>query len=144
MKAIPEALAEQYRQVLATLMDGDLDALPMRLYEMGIYKRKSNRPLPREVLDPLAEEALAIVGPEPFRFSNESEIYEIIFDVKGQYLRELTDVGLPPDMVMVHRSLGGLFGNLCRLEASGRWRDLLAPYARWSAPADGAEAAADC
>jgi hypothetical protein len=132
MKAIPEDLAEHYRQVLATLMDGDLDALPMRLYEMGIYKRKTNQPLPRALLDPLAKEALAIVGPEPFRFSNESEIYEIIFDVQGQYLRELTDVGLPPDMVMVNRSLGGLFGNLCRLEASGRWRDLLAPYARWS------------
>lgn len=134
MKAIPEVLAEQYRRVLATLMDGDLEALPQRLYEMGIYKRRSNKPLPREVLDPLAKEALAIVGPEPFRFSNESEIYEIIFDVKGQYLRELTDVGLPPDMVMVNRSLGGLFGNLCRLEATGAWRELLAPYACWSDP----------
>ena len=67
---------------------------------------------------------MAIVGPEPFRFSNESEIYEIVFDVKGQYLRELTDVGLPPDMVMVNRSLGGLFGNLCRLEAMGNWREI--------------------
>ncbi len=130
MKEIPAELAEQYRRVLATLMDGDLEALPQRLYEMGIYKRKSNRPLPRKVLDPMAQEALAIVGPEPFRFSNESEIYEIAFDVKGQYLRELTDVGLPPDLVMVNRSLGGLFGNLCRLEAEGTWRDLLVPYVR--------------
>ena len=132
MKEIPEALAEQYRRVLATLMEGDLEALPLRLYEMGIYKRKSNQPVPRAVLDPLASEALLIVGPEPFRFSNESEIYEIAFDVKGTHLRELTDVGLPPDMVMVNRSLGGVFGNLCRLEASGAWRQLLAPYARFS------------
>ena len=65
--------------------------------------------------------------------SSESELYEIAFDVKGQYLGELTDVGLPPDMVMVNRSLGGLFGNLCRLEASGRWRELLAPYVQRSA-----------
>lgn len=141
MKEIPEALAEQYRRVLATLMEGDLDALPMRLYEMGIYKQKSNRPVPRKILDPMAKEALAIVGPESFRFSSEAEIYDIVFDVKGQYLSELTDIGLPPDMVMVHRSLGGVFGNLCRLEASGNWRELLAPYARWSGveepPTDG-------
>ena len=136
MKEIPEALAEHYRRVLVTLMEGDLDALPMRLYDMGIYKRKSNQPLPREILDPMAIEALAIVGAEPFRFSNESAIYEIAFDVKGQYLRELTDVGLPKDMVMVNRSLGGVFGNLCRLEASGSWRQLLAPYARWSGGAE--------
>ena len=90
----------------------------MRLYDMGIYKRKSNQPLPREIMDPMATEALAIVGSEPFRFSNESAIYEIAFDVKGQYLRELTDVGLPKDMVMVNRSLGGVFGNLCRREGS--------------------------
>ena len=132
MKEIPEPLAHQYGRVLATLMEGDLEALPTRLYEMGIYKRKANRPIPRKVLDPLAKEAMAIVGPEPFRFSSESEIYEIVFDVKGQYLREMTDVGLPPDMVMVNRSLGGLFGNLCRLEARGRWREMLASYVDWS------------
>jgi predicted unusual protein kinase regulating ubiquinone biosynthesis (AarF/ABC1/UbiB family) len=130
MKEIPEALADQYRRVLATLLDGDLEALPLRLQEMGIFKKKSNRPIPRKILDPMAREAVAIVGAEPFRFSNESKIYEIAFDVNGQFLRELTDVGLPPDMVMVNRSLGGLFGNLCRLEACGRWRDLLMPYVR--------------
>jgi predicted unusual protein kinase regulating ubiquinone biosynthesis (AarF/ABC1/UbiB family) len=128
MKEIPQALAEQYRQALITLMDGDLEALPGRLRDMGIFKRKDNQPVPREVLDPIAREAMVIVGPEPFRFSSDSEIYEIVFDVKGQHLAELTDVSLPADMVMVNRALGGLFGNLCRLEASGRWRDLLAPY----------------
>ena len=131
MKVIPADLAEHYRRMLFTLIDGDLEALPTRLYEMGIYKRRTNSPVPRAVLDPMAKEALAIVGEEPFTFSSESEIYAIALDVKGQYLKELTDVGLPPDMVMVNRSLGGVFGNLCRLEARGRWRDLLAPYARW-------------
>jgi predicted unusual protein kinase regulating ubiquinone biosynthesis (AarF/ABC1/UbiB family) len=128
MKEIPRALAGQYRQVLITLMDGDLAALPGRLRDMGIFKRKNNQPVPREVLDPIAREAMVIVGPEPFRFSSDSEMYGIVFDVKGQHLAELTDVNLPADMVMVNRTLAGLFGNLCRLEASGRWRDVLAPY----------------
>lgn len=129
MKEIPDTLARQYGRVLRTLLDGDLDALPERLFEMGIFKQKSNRPLSRELLEPMAREAMAIVGPEPFRFTNESEIYDLVFDMKSQYWSELTDVGLPPDMVMVHRSLGGMFGNLCRLEACSRWRDLLEPYA---------------
>ena len=128
MKEIPGELAEHYRRVLATLIDGDLDAMPERLKEMGVYRRRTGQPVSRAVLDPLAREAIEIVGPEPFCFTSESEIYEIVFDVKGQNLAELTDVGLPPDMVMVNRSLGGLFGNLCRLEACGRWRDLLEPY----------------
>jgi predicted unusual protein kinase regulating ubiquinone biosynthesis (AarF/ABC1/UbiB family) len=129
MKTIPAELAGHYGRVLSTLIAGDLDGLPVRLQEMGIYKRKTRRPVPRVVLDPIAREAIEIVGPEPFCFTSDSEIYEIMFDVKGQYLAELTDVSLPPDMVMVNRALGGLFGNLCRLEACGQWRDLLQPYA---------------
>ena len=128
MKEVPAELASRYGRVLAKLIEGDLEALPVELQEMGIYKRKTNQPLPREVLDPIAEEAARIVGQAPYPFSSDSEIYEIAFDVKGEYLRDLTDVGLPPDMVMVHRSLGGLFGNLCRLESEGRWRELLEPY----------------
>ncbi len=130
VKAVPAELADQYRRILATLIDGDMDALPERLREMGIYKRKTGATVPRAALEPLAREAMEIVGEETFCFTNDSKIYEIAFDVKGQHLTELTDVSLPPDMVMVNRSLGGLFGNLCRLEACGRWRDLLEPYAR--------------
>ena len=136
MKAVPAELAGQYGRVLATLIAGDLDALPERLREMGIYKRKTGKPVPRAVLDPLAREAREIVGTEPFCFTRDSKIYEIAFDMKGQHLAELTDVSLPPDMVMVNRALSGLFGNLCRLEACGRWRDLLVPYASGSREAD--------
>lgn len=142
MKAIPEELAEHYRRLLVALMEGDLAVLPELLKEMGIFKRKTNQPIPREVLDPMAREAIAIVGPEPFRFSNESQIYDILFDVQSQHMWELTDVGSPPDMVMVNRSLGGLFGNLCRLEAEDTWRELLIPYTGWTPDGDGAAAEA--
>jgi len=128
VKEIPESLATHYVEVLRALLDGDLAALPGIFFEMGIYKRKSGRPLPRAVLDPIAEQALRIVGPESFRFSADTEIYQILFDLKSQHFRELTDVALPPDMVFVNRTLSGLFGNLCRLEAEGRWRELLGRY----------------
>lgn len=128
MKEIPEALAEQYARVLGALVAGDLEVLPGLLYEMGVYKQKSNQPLPRKILDPLAIEAIAMVGSEPFHFSNETQIYNMIFDMKSQYLSEFMDVSLPPDLVFVHRTLGGLFGNLCRLDAEGCWGELLAPY----------------
>jgi len=129
MKEIPRALAEQYRGVLGALIDGDLEGLPQRLYDMGIYKRKSGRPVPLKVIEPLAREAMAIVGDRPFRFSQETDIYDILFESKMLYFSELTDVSLPPDMVFVNRALSGLFGNLCRLEAEDRWREVLAPYA---------------
>jgi predicted unusual protein kinase regulating ubiquinone biosynthesis (AarF/ABC1/UbiB family) len=129
-KEVPEALAVSYARVLRALIDDDLAALPDLLFEMGIYRRKTGRPVLRKVLDPIAVQARDMVGPEPFRFSSETEIYDIVLGMKRQYLDELTDVSLPPDMVFVNRTLSGLFGNLCRLQSEGRWRDLLAPYAR--------------
>ena len=128
MKEIPEQLAGQYAAVLNALIRDDKEALPQLLYEMGIYKHRSGRPLPLAMLEPLAREAVAIVGPEAYRFSSETEIYEMIFDMKGQYLAELTDVALPPNMVFVNRTLSGLFGNLCRLGAEGRWGEVLRPF----------------
>lgn len=128
MKEIPPALAEQYRGVLGALIDGDLACLPERLYDMGIYKRRTGQPVPLPIIEPLAREAMAIVGEQPFRFSRETDIYDILFESKRLYLSELVDVSLPADMVFVNRTLSGLFGNLCRLEAEDRWRDVLARY----------------
>jgi predicted unusual protein kinase regulating ubiquinone biosynthesis (AarF/ABC1/UbiB family) len=129
MKEIPEDLAAGYARILRALIDGETDALPQQLFDIGIYKRKAGKPLPMSVLEPLVRESTAILGPEPYRFSEETEIYEMIFDLKSQYLRELTDVGLPPDMVFVNRTLSGLFGNLCRLGSEGRWGEKLRPFA---------------
>ena len=128
MKVIPSALADHYGAVLRALIDDELEELPQLLFDMGIYKRKSGKPVPRAVIDPIAEQARTIVGDERFRFTSETEIYQIVFDMKSQYLSEMTDVSLPPDMVFVNRTLSGLFGNLCRLEAEGRWREVLEPF----------------
>jgi predicted unusual protein kinase regulating ubiquinone biosynthesis (AarF/ABC1/UbiB family) len=128
MKDIPAPLADQCAQLLRALIEDDLDAIPGLLKEMGIRKQKSDEPLPRAILEPLLAEARRIVGPAPFRFSADTEIYDLLFDMKSQHFGELTDVTLPADMVFVNRTLSGLFGNLCRLGAEGRWRDLLLPY----------------
>ena len=64
-----------------------------------------------------------------YRFSGETELYDALFDMKLSDINEYNDINLPPDMVFVNRTLGGLFGNLCRLGPEGRWREVLAPYA---------------
>jgi predicted unusual protein kinase regulating ubiquinone biosynthesis (AarF/ABC1/UbiB family) len=128
MKEIPEPLAASYRGVLGALIDDRTEILPRLLYDMGIYKRKGGKPLPMKILEPMIREASTITGAEPYRFSSETEIYDMIFDMKRQYLNELTDVSLPPDMVFVNRTLSGLFGNLCRLQAESRWGEVLRPF----------------
>jgi predicted unusual protein kinase regulating ubiquinone biosynthesis (AarF/ABC1/UbiB family) len=130
MKAIDPQLARGYVRILRVLIDGDVGKLPECLQDMGVYKRTRCQPIPVELLEPIAEMACTIVGEAPYRFSAEAEMYDVVFDMKLSDIGEYNDINLPPDMVFVNRTLGGLFGNLCRLEAEGRWRDVLAPYAR--------------
>ena len=128
MKEIPADLAAHYRAILAALIDQDIQALPELLREMGIFKRRTGEAVSAAMLEPLAREAMVIVGSEPFRFSRETDIYDILFDVQSTHMAEMTDLALPPDMVFVNRTLSGLFGNLCRLEAEGCWKEVLAPF----------------
>ena len=38
---------------------------------------------------------------------------------------EAVELRFPSDIVFVHRTLGGHFGNLGRLRATARWRDIV-------------------
>ena len=42
--------------------------------------------------------------------------------------QEASDMRFPRDMVFIDRTLGGLFGNLGKLGATGPWRQLLSEY----------------
>ena len=129
VKRVPESVAEGYRKVLRSLIDQDLENLPARLKELGIYYRKSGNPVPRRLLDPVAREAMKIVGRDAFQFSRETEIYNVILDESGSYLKESSDMALPPDLIFVNRTLSGLFGNLCSLGSHGQWAAVLERYA---------------
>jgi predicted unusual protein kinase regulating ubiquinone biosynthesis (AarF/ABC1/UbiB family) len=129
MKEIPPAIAHNCRRGLEVILEADLAALPGVLKDLGVYHRRSGEALTPSLLAPFFEQAVRIAGPAPFRFTPDSEVYRVLFEMKSEYFSDLTDVVVPPDMVFVNRALSGLFGNLCRLEAEDRWRDMLARYA---------------
>jgi hypothetical protein len=49
--------------------------------------------------------------------------------------QDATDIRFPSDVVFIHRTMGGLFGNLSTLGATGPWRKLIQKYAALSAEA---------
>lgn len=129
MKAIDEPLAAAYRSILTALLDDDKDALAETLLTMGVCGRRDGRPMPRTLIDPLADRIKDFVGPEPYAFARETEIYDLLFELQSRHFRDMAELNLPPDMVFVNRTMAGLFGNLCRLRASGHWREIVAPFA---------------
>ena len=41
-----------------------------------------------------------------------------------------SDIAFPSDIIFIDRALGGHFGNLSKLEATGPWRGIAERYAR--------------
>ena len=130
VKDVPEAVATGCARILAACIDQDLEALAPRLQALGVYDRGSGKTVPRAIVEPLGREVMALVGDAPVRFDRDSSLYTTLLDRDGAYIRELTRLELPPDLMFVNRTLSGVFGNLCLLESRDRWRDVLTPYAR--------------
>jgi predicted unusual protein kinase regulating ubiquinone biosynthesis (AarF/ABC1/UbiB family) len=132
VKRVPTATAEGCRALLRVCLDQDLAALPARLHALGIYDRRSGDPVLPQVVDPLAQEVLRVVAPQPYRFSRDSSLYRTVLADDGRYIAELMRLELPSELVFVNRTLSGLFGNLCQLGAEARWDQCLAPLTRES------------
>lgn len=127
VKRVPDATAASCARILRSCLDQDLKVLPGQLHTLGVYDRRSGTAVPRRVVEPLAREVLVMCGPEPYAFSKDCSLYEVLLDGNGAYLTELARLELPTDLVFVNRTLSGVFGNLCRLGSTQRWSEVLEP-----------------
>ncbi|MEM9387358.1 MAG: AarF/ABC1/UbiB kinase family protein [Pseudomonadota bacterium] len=125
--SVEPAVAEGCAQILRDCIAQDLAALPHSLHALGVYDRKSGARAPAHLVEPIGQELLDIAGPEPYRFSKVSRLYDTVLDADGSFLRELSRLELPPELTFVNRTLSGVFGNLCRLRARGHWAEVLSP-----------------
>lgn len=129
VKRVSPALAAGCARILADCLAQDLAALPGSLHALGVYDMSTGAHVPERVVAPIGRELLAIVGPAPWQFSEETTLYATLLDPSGSFLQELARLELPAELTFVNRTLTGVFGNLCRLRARARWAEVLAPYA---------------
>jgi predicted unusual protein kinase regulating ubiquinone biosynthesis (AarF/ABC1/UbiB family) len=126
MKRIEPGLAAGYAGLFDAVIRGDQRAVPERLKAMGVYKQKTGTPIAQALIDPIFDVAGEIVrAAPPYRFGDDSEIYESLFEIGRSSWAETTDYVFPRDIIFIDRTLGGLFGNLGRLQAAAPWRELL-------------------
>ncbi|MEO0972709.1 MAG: AarF/ABC1/UbiB kinase family protein [Pseudomonadota bacterium] len=129
VKEVSERVAAGCARILEHSLAQDLEALPDALHALGVHARKDGTRVPARLVDPIGQEWLDIVGPEPYKFSEACGLYRTLLDRQGEYLLEISRLELPAELTFVNRTLTGAFGNLCRLRARGRWGELLAPLA---------------
>ena len=128
MKQVPENIAAGYAGLMDALLKRRKSAFPMLLHKMGVH-RDGGAPLSRTATDPYVDLMQDIVrASPPYTFGEDETIYKALYDLGMTNWQEASDIRFPRDMVFIDRTLGGLFGNLGKLGATGPWRDLLRQY----------------
>lgn len=129
VKRVPADLAAGYAELLLAAVDGDKSAVPSILHRLGVFK-EGGLPLPTEVTDEYFDSLSPILRADPpYTFGDDDELYQRLMDIGLSHWSEATDVHFPEDAIFVDRSLGGHFGNLSKLHATGPWRDIVLHYA---------------
>jgi predicted unusual protein kinase regulating ubiquinone biosynthesis (AarF/ABC1/UbiB family) len=128
VKRVPEALAVGYAGLFQAALAGEAGEIPAALLAMGVGA-ENGEALSRELIDPYFELLVEILREEPpYTFGEDEEIYEKLFELGLANWSKAADITFPEDLVFIDRSLGGHFGNLARLRASGPWRSLVREY----------------
>ncbi len=128
MKDVPEEIATGYARLIDALLRRRKTAFPALLHDLGVYKESGAR-LSRETTDPYVDLMQDIVrASPPYTFGDDGTFYKAIYDLGISNWQEASDIRFPRDMVFIDRTLGGLFGNLGKLGATGPWRKLLREY----------------
>jgi len=133
VKEVPEELANGYGDLLMAAAEGGGEQVSAVMREMGMHM-KGGEPLPPDAIDPYVEIFGEMLRAEPpYTFGDDEGLYSRIFDLGFANMEYSKDMVFPEDAIFIHRSLGGHFGNLSRLRATGPWRELVFRYA---APAE--------
>ena len=130
VKEVPVDLARAYADAFVAVIDGRVGDLPAIFAGIGLHMRDGS-PVDVDLIEPY----IAIIGEvfresPPYTFGEDNEeIFGGLIRLGFQDWEQKFDMEFPEDVIFINRSLGGHFGNLSRLRATGPWRDLVLKYA---------------
>jgi predicted unusual protein kinase regulating ubiquinone biosynthesis (AarF/ABC1/UbiB family) len=124
VKKIPKEIAAGYADILHAALEGRISDIPTVLAGMGVH-REDGAPLENELTDPYLELFAVILRESPpYTFGEDEDLYDKLFEMGLANWTEAKDIVFPRHIIFIDRSLGGHFGNLSRLAATGPWREL--------------------
>jgi len=129
MKRVEPGLSRAYASLARAVEQGNYEALPSLLKEMGVHHKTSGAAMELDLIKPIFDLAGDIFQDSPpYRFRHDPELYDSLIDLGRTRWQDTTDIVFPRDMIFIDRTLGGLFANLGSLEAAAPWRDLLVEF----------------
>ena len=125
VKRVPADMATRYAELLVATAHRRGNEIAGILVKMGILM-KDGSPMPSLAIDPYLEMFSEVLRAlPPYTFGEDPDIYRRLFDIGMNNWQYSMDMQFPEDAIFINRALGGHFGNLARLGATGPWRDLV-------------------
>jgi len=143
-QAVIEGLSDEHKdhiRELASVIDPDDADLLVAAAEGGGEKVSAvmrgmgmhmagGEALPPAAIDPYVEIFGEMLRRDPpYTFGDDEDLYSRLFDLGFSNIEYSKDMVFPEDAIFIDRSLGGHFGNLSRLRATGPWREIVYRYA---------------
>lgn len=121
MKVVPEPISKAYAAVARSVLVNDEQAIPGLLKEAGIH-RTNGDPLSLDLLGPHISLITDVFPDKETAFGSDPLVYAKIIELGRESWTESRNIAFPGDILFIHRTLGGHFGNLRRLAARRNWR----------------------
>ncbi len=129
IKEVPEAIAASYAELLVGVAEGRRHEVPEILKGMGMLMGNGEA-MPIDAIGPYVDLLADVLrASPPYTFGENEEVYRRMFELGFRNMQYSKDMVFPEDAIFINRTLGGHFGNLARLDATGPWRDLIFRYA---------------
>ncbi|MCB1167730.1 MAG: AarF/ABC1/UbiB kinase family protein [Leptospiraceae bacterium] len=124
MKLVPWKLSRGYGKLVRAVLEDRDENVPEILAEVGIH-RTGGKPIEISLLKPHADMVRQVFGSDGYRFGENRDLYDAIMDLGRKQWFDSMGIQFPRDIIFIHRTLGGYFGNFSRLKAAGPWRSIL-------------------
>jgi len=129
VKKISPKLARGYADLLIAVSHRRDAEIPGILKGMGICTT-DGEPMSREITDPYAEIFSPVARTDPPYTFGDDDMYSRLMEHGMDSWSKATNIRFPEDAIFVNRTLGGHYGNLSKLRATGPWRELILRYAQ--------------
>jgi len=123
VKRVPAPLADNYFEFCLALFQDRNGDLPDILRRMGVH-HADGRAVESGQMEEFIEICRPIFTEKPYCFGHAEAIFDQIIQMKTRHWMDSLDIVFPRDIIFIHRALGGLFGNLNRIQACGNWGEI--------------------
>jgi predicted unusual protein kinase regulating ubiquinone biosynthesis (AarF/ABC1/UbiB family) len=121
MKVVPDNISKAYASAARCIFMHDERSIPGLLMEAGIH-RTNGDPVSMDFLEPHIRLIQEIFPDTETAFGSDPFVYARIVELSRESWEESHNIVFPADILFIHRTLAGHFGNLRRLAARRNWR----------------------